>query len=156
MIRRSELETDEETSARMRRIRRRDTKPELLLRRWLWSEGARFTTRNGDLPGSPDLANRSRRWAIFVHGCFWHGHPNCKKSKLPSRNADFWRDKIGANVARDERKAAEVRDRGFAVLTVWECQLKSLVDGKPEADELRDKLRRMTKQPTTAKTRSEI
>jgi DNA mismatch endonuclease, patch repair protein len=120
------LITDATTSARMKRIRQRNTKPELLLRRWLWHRGIRFTTSNRDLPGSPDVANRGRAWAIFVHGCFWHGHRGCARSRLPKRNVLFWKDKIKRNRRRDQRKENELIALGFRVLTVWECEVARL------------------------------
>jgi DNA mismatch endonuclease (patch repair protein) len=110
----------------MKRVRQRDTKPELELRRWLWKRGVRFTTHNRDLPGSPDLANRSGRWAIFVHGCFWHGHDGCTRSRLPKRNVEVWRKKIEGNKARDCSKAEQLDALGFTLLTVWECEIKRI------------------------------
>jgi DNA mismatch endonuclease (patch repair protein) len=110
----------------MRLIRQQGTSSELLMRRWLWNRGVRFTTRNRDLPGSPDLANRSRRWALFVHGCFWHGHQGCVRSRLPKRNADFWREKIAGNRERDCRKEAALRALGYRVFVVWGCEADKL------------------------------
>src|SRR5262245_48778270 len=88
------IPNDPRTSARMRRVRQKDTWPEVQLRRMLWSRGVRFRTNNRDLPGSPDIANRTKRWAVFVHGCFWHGHDGCARSRLPKRNARLWADKV--------------------------------------------------------------
>jgi DNA mismatch endonuclease, patch repair protein len=107
--------TDAATSARMKRVRQRNTKPELLLRALLWRHGIRFRTRNRDLAGSPDLANRSHSWAIFVHGCFWHGHVGCPRSRLPKRNLEVWREKIAQNKARDQRKERQLAEQGFTV-----------------------------------------
>ncbi|MBA1158673.1 very short patch repair endonuclease [Microvirga mediterraneensis] len=136
--------TDAQTSARMKRIRQRDTKPELMLRRWLWARGIRFTTSNRDLPGSPDLANRKHRWAIFVHGCFWHGHENCVRSRLPKRNEEFWRDKIDTNKERDRRKAAQLSEMGFYVMTIWGCEVDKLGELTPQQEaHLLDPLRRL-------------
>jgi DNA mismatch endonuclease (patch repair protein) len=112
----------------MQRVRQRNTKPELHLRGWMWRAGHRFVTHSGKLPGRPDLSNTRRKWAIFVHGCFWHGHEGCKKSRLPKRNKQFWQEKIAANVARDERKADTLRESGYDVYQVWECQLAELDD----------------------------
>jgi DNA mismatch endonuclease, patch repair protein len=126
--------TDPATSARMRRVRRTDTAPELKLRQWLAAQGYRYRLHNRRLPGTPDISNSSKRWAIFVHGCFWHGHEGCSKATVPKRNADFWRDKIEANRARDRRKAESLRSLGFAVYEVWECQLEEL--GEAQAPRL--------------------
>ncbi len=110
----------------MQGIRQKDTTPERVLRRWLWRVGHRFVTHSTKLPGRPDLSNTRRKWAIFVHGCFWHGHDGCRKSRLPKRNTDFWAEKIAGNVARDERKEQALRDLGFDVYVVWECNLGEL------------------------------
>jgi DNA mismatch endonuclease (patch repair protein) len=123
---RPELVTDAETSARLGRIRQSDTKPELVVRQILHALGARFRTHARDLPGSPDISNRARHWAIFVHGCFWHRHTDCLKATTPKRNAEFWRAKFDANVARDARAVADLRARGYRVLTVWECETREL------------------------------
>ena len=115
---------DDETSARMADIRQRDTTPELAVRRWLTARGHRYRVLNRDLPGSPDIANRARRWAVFVHGCYWHRHPGCSKASTPKRNAAFWQAKFHANVARDARSARALADQGYRVATVWECETK--------------------------------
>lgn len=120
------LQTDPRTSARMRLVRLRDTPAELAVRKWLWQNRLRFTTKNGDLPGSPDVANRSKRWAVFVHGCFWHGHENCKRATKPKRNAEFWKNKFANNKRRDAAKARALQERGFKVITVWECEVRKL------------------------------
>ena len=106
----------------MRRQRQRDTSPELATRQVVHSLGLRFRTRNTDLPGSPDLANRSKKWAVFVHGCYWHYHEGCPQATLPKRNRDFWLRKLLENRRRDIRKVQELRRLGFSVITVWECQ----------------------------------
>jgi DNA mismatch endonuclease, patch repair protein len=116
------LATTTETSARMGRIRQRGTAPELRVRRFLTKIGWHYRTRNRTLPGSPDLANRSKNWAIFVHGCFWHGHEDCSKATVPKRNRSFWIAKFTANRTRDARARAQLKDMGFAVATIWECQ----------------------------------
>lgn len=117
--------TDTETSARMGRIRQRGTAPELLVRQACRSLGMHYRTSNEDLPGSPDLANRARRWAIFVHGCFWHRHSGCSKATAPKRNAGFWSAKFQRNVERDREARAELRRLGFRVLTLWQCEAES-------------------------------
>lgn len=116
------LRTDAETSARMGRVRQRDTEPELLVRRACRSLGLPYRTRNADLPGAPDLANRSRHWVIFVHGCYWHQHSGCAKATKPKSNIEFWMTKFASNVERDLRMRVELRKLGFRVLTVWQCE----------------------------------
>ncbi len=85
----------------------------------------RYRTSNEDLPGSPGLANRSRRWAIFVHGCFWHRHSGCSKATAPKRNAAFWSAKFQRNVERDREARGALRRVGFRVLTLWQCEVES-------------------------------
>lgn len=116
----------------MRAVRRSGTAPELAIRKIVRGLGARYRLNHPSLPGRPDLANRSAGWAIFVHGCFWHGHRNCKKTKggrtgrIPKSNADKWRSKIEANRTRDRLKARELKGLGLRVLTIWECELRHL------------------------------
>jgi DNA mismatch endonuclease (patch repair protein) len=114
--------SDAKTSARMAGVRRRDTSPETRLRQHLHALGLRYRLENRDLSGSPDVANRSRRWAIFVHGCFWHRHAGCRRTTTPKRNRDFWRAKFERNQARDARVQRELRALGYRVLVVWECE----------------------------------
>jgi DNA mismatch endonuclease (patch repair protein) len=108
----------------MSRIRQRDTALEIVVRRWVTALGARFRVRNQDLPGSPDLANRTKRWAIYVHGCFWHGHAGCRAARLPRTNRPFWVAKIEDNRKRDSKKLRELRRLGFRVLVIWGCQIR--------------------------------
>ncbi len=119
------LRTDAVTSARMGRIRRSGTEPEMTIRRAVATLGVRYTVKNRDLPGSPDLANRSRRWAIFVHGCYWHRHAGCEKATTPRTNTEFWLNKFSSNVARDEAARIELERRGYRVLTFWQCELRA-------------------------------
>ena len=84
--------------------------------------GLRYRVRNRDLPGSPDLANRSRRWAIFVHGCYWHRHESCRKATVPRSNVAFWTAKFGRNVERDVQVRDALRGLGYTVLTIWQCE----------------------------------
>ncbi len=111
-------------SAVMARIKSRDTKPELLLRRLLTGLGARYRLHRKDLPGSPDVAMPGRRLAIFVHGCFWHGHDCARGSRVPKANRDYWLAKVARNTARDARNVADLTAAGWRVETVWECQMK--------------------------------
>lgn len=113
----------------MQSVRQHGTGPELTVRTVVHSLGARYRLQNRDLPGSPDLANRRRRWAIFVNGCFWHGHKNCGKTKsrrsprVPRKNNDFWAQKLEDNRERDARKIRQLRGKGFRVAVIWECDL---------------------------------
>lgn len=121
---RKRLVTDPVTSARLARIRQRDTRPELVVRKHLFAAGLRYRVLNRDLPGSPDIANRERRWAIFVHGCFWHHHAGCSRATVPKRNHRFWLDKFEANRARDRRAVLLLRKMGFQVFSIWECDTR--------------------------------
>jgi DNA mismatch endonuclease (patch repair protein) len=109
----------------MRRVGRRDTKPEMLLRRALWARGLRYRLHAKDLPGTPDLVFRGARVAVFVHGCYWHLHEGCPRATTPKSNQEYWIPKFDANVARDRRKEAELRERGWTVVTVWECETEN-------------------------------
>lgn len=107
----------------MKKVGRADTAPERSVRRLLWHSGARYRVNVDDLPGSPDIANKSRAKAVFVHGCFWHFHQECDKGRIPERNRDYWKNKFERNRERDRRKSRALRQQGFDVLTVWECEL---------------------------------
>jgi DNA mismatch endonuclease (patch repair protein) len=115
--------TAEQRQLNMSRIRGRDTKPEMLIRRGLHARGLRFRLHARDLPGRPDLVFARYRSVVLVHGCFWHGH-NCPMFKLPTTREDFWKEKIERNRVRDARNHAALRALGWRVLTVWECSLK--------------------------------
>lgn len=116
------LRTTAADSQRMGRIRHIGTAPELAVRRIASGLGLWFRLTNRDLVGSPDLANRSRRWAVFVHGCYWHRHEGCPKSTIPTRNRAFWLAKFRANRLRDRRVIRELERQGFRVVVAWECQ----------------------------------
>jgi DNA mismatch endonuclease (patch repair protein) len=111
-------------SAVMARIKSQDTKPELLIRETLTALGARYRLHRKDLPGSPDVVLPGRRLAIFVHGCFWHGHDCARGSRVPKANRDYWLAKVARNVARDGRNLTDLTAAGWRVETVWECQMK--------------------------------
>ena len=108
----------------MSRIAGKDTKPEELVRKYLFSKGFRYRKNVRKLPGTPDLVLPKYRTVIFVNGCFWHGHEGCKYFVWPQNNAEFWRQKIETNISRDQRKEAQLRDMGWNVLIVWECELR--------------------------------
>jgi len=118
--------TPEQRSFNMSRIRGRDTKPELLLRRGLHALGFRFRLHRKDLPGRPDLVFPARRAVIFAHGCFWHGH-DCPMCRLPATRTSFWQSKIYGNRDRDRRATGALAAAGWRVLVVWECALRGPV-----------------------------
>lgn len=118
-----DVHSPEQRSRNMSRIRGRDTRPEMLIRRGLHSRGFRFRLQAGDLPGRPDLVLRKHRVALFVNGCFWHGH-DCPMFRLPATRREFWLKKIDANRARDAATSAALRLADWRPFTVWECALR--------------------------------
>jgi DNA mismatch endonuclease, patch repair protein len=138
--------TPSQRSARMALVRGRDTKPEMQVRSLLHVAGYRFRLRKPRLPGKPDLIFSSRRKVVFVHGCFWHRHPDatCKLARVPKSRLDFWLPKLESNRQRDERTRNELRRAGWDVEIVWECQLRN-----PEA--VQRKLRRFLGPPGACK-----
>lgn len=109
----------------MQGIRGRDTKPELLVRKGLHSRGFRYLLGGRGLPGRPDLVFPSRAAVVFVHGCFWHRHPGCKFAYVPGTRTDFWLAKFKANVRRDLLQQQQLRELGWRVIIVWECELRA-------------------------------
>lgn len=110
----------------MSRIRSKATKPEMAVRRWLWAHGYRYRLNVKSVPGKPDIVMRRYRTAIFVNGCFWHGHEGCKHFVLPKTNTDFWQTKIERNRKRDKKNYGILIDSGWQVIVLWECQLTKL------------------------------
>jgi DNA mismatch endonuclease (patch repair protein) len=120
----SDVFTPAERSAVMRRVKGRDTTPEMVVRRALTRLGARYRLHRKDLPGSPDVAMPGRRLAVFVHGCFWHGHDCARGARVPKQNRDYWLAKVARNRARDGDNRAALAAMGWRVETLWECELK--------------------------------
>lgn len=119
---RTGMMTDSDRSRLMRSIRKKDTKPELLVRRMVHQMGLRYRLHRADLPGSPDLVLPRHRKIIFVHGCFWHQHAGCRLGKQPRSRLDYWIPKLKRNVVRDLWAKKELSARGWHVLVVWECE----------------------------------
>ena len=115
-----------ERSERMARIRSKNTRPELLVRKLVFALGYRYRLHAKELPGCPDLVFRPRGKAIFVHGCFWHRHENCAISRMPKSRLDFWEPKLEGNRQRDEKNRRALVREGWKVLTIWECELKNM------------------------------
>lgn len=111
----------------MSRIRSKDTKPEILVRKYLHSRGLRFRLHSTKLPGKPDLVLPKYKKVVFVHGCFWHGHddPSCKVARVPKSNTEFWINKISYNQERHIKNTLELENLGWTVITIWECNLRS-------------------------------
>ncbi|SRR5579871_4387936 len=116
------MKVDPIRSKIMRAVPRKDSVPEIRVRKVLHRLGLRFRLHRVDLPGTPDVVLPRHRAAIFVHGCFWHRHPNCAKATTPKQRAEFWHAKFGSNIARDARNVDLLEKAGWRVLTVWECE----------------------------------
>ena len=120
----ADVHSTQTRSYNMSRIRSRDTKPEMQLRRWLFSRGFRYRLHDKKLPGKPDIVLPKYYTAIFVHGCFWHGHEGCRYFVMPKTRTEWWREKIQQNKERDQRAVASLKDMGWNPIVVWECELK--------------------------------
>ena len=120
----ADIFTPEERSRIMSRIRDRNTKPELIVRRMVHRMGYRYRLHKKDLPGKPDIVLSKYRKVIFVHGCFWHVHTSCSHFTLPKTNSEFWMEKLKQNVERDERNIKRLEEMGWKALVVWECETK--------------------------------
>ena len=122
----ADVMTPKQRSRNMAAIKGKDTKPELIVRKYLFSRGLRFRIQVRKLPGNPDIVLPKYKTVIFVNGCFWHGHEGCKYFRLPKSNVGFWEEKIERNVARDVRNEAELTALGWRVIRVWECEIKTV------------------------------
>jgi len=111
-------------SYNMSRISGKDTKPEMIVRKFLHSNGFRYRLHEKNLPGKPDLVLPKYNSVIFVHGCFWHAHQDCKYFKIPKTRTEWWKEKLYKNKERDERNVETLEDKGWNVIIVWECELK--------------------------------
>lgn len=109
----------------MSQIRGKDTKPELLVRKFLFSKGLRYRLHKSDLPGTPDLVFQKYKKVLFIQGCFWHGHKGCDYFKLPKTRTEWWKNKINGNIKRDTKNALKLEKAGWKIITVWACDLKS-------------------------------
>lgn len=117
--------TPEQRHRIMAAVKGKDTKPEMLVRRFLHAAGFRYRLHDRKLPGCPDLVFPSLHTVVFIHGCFWHGHENCKHARLPKSNVDFWRSKILRNSERDSRVRIELEKQSWNVIVIWECDLRN-------------------------------
>lgn len=123
--------TPEQRHNCMAAIKGKDTKPEMIVRKYLFSRSLRFRVQVRKLPGMPDIVLSKYKTVIFVNGCFWHGHEGCKYFRLPKSNVEFWQTKIERNIARDIRTEAELQALGWRVIRVWECEIRA-VAGREE------------------------
>ena len=121
----ADVMTPEQRSRCMAAIKGKDTKPEMIVRKYLFSRGLRYRVNNRKQPGSPDIVLKKYKTVVFIDGCFWHGHKGCKYYRLPKTNVDFWRHKIAMNIARDYAKGVDLRLAGWKVIRVWECGVRT-------------------------------
>ena len=120
----SDIHTSQQRHANMAAIHSKDTKPEMVVRRYLWGLGFRYRLNHPRLPGKPDIVMRKYRTCIFVNGCFWHGHEGCKYYTIPKTNTEFWINKVRRNKERDLKVLRELASMGWHSITIWECELK--------------------------------
>lgn len=128
--------TPEQRSLNMSRIHGRDTKPEVIVRKYLFAKGLRYRKNDKRFPGHPDIVFPKYKTVIFVHGCFWHGHEGCRYFRIPSSNVEFWEVKIRRNRERDKKDAAELEKLGWKVITVWECRIRRKADRAEALEEI--------------------
>ena len=114
-------------SENMARVKSVNTKPEIFLRKLLWHKGFRYRVNYSKLPGKPDIFIPKYNTSIFVNGCFWHMHENCKLSSIPKSNYDFWKNKLEGNVERDKKNYKELENMGIKVIVVWGCEIKQIM-----------------------------
>lgn len=120
----ADVHSPEKRSYNMSRIHAKGTKPEETVRKYLFSKGFRYRKNDPLLPGKPDIVLPKYKTVVFVNGCFWHRHEGCKYFVWPKNNAEFWRKKIISNVERDNRNYSELKEKGWSVVVIWECELK--------------------------------
>lgn len=118
--------TPEQRSRNMQHVRGKDTKPEVYIRRLLFSDGYRYRIHSNKIPGHPDIWMKKYNTAIFVHGCFWHRHEGCKYASIPSSNSEFWNVKFAKNIARDREVVKILSEKNIRCLVIWECTIKEM------------------------------
>ena len=121
----TDIKSKTERSQNMANIKGKNTKPEIYVRKYLTSHGVRYRCNVKDLPGKPDISIKKYKTVIFVNGCFWHAHENCKDFRIPKSNVDFWTEKIYSNVYLDKTALKNLQKSGYKTFTIWECEIKS-------------------------------
>jgi len=122
----ADVHSKEIRSYNMSRIKGKNTKPEMLVRKFLHANGYRYKLHDKSLPGKPDIVLPKYKTVIFVHGCFWHGHSNCKYYVVPKTRTDWWLNKLSGNIANDEKAVKALKKEGWKVVTIWTCKLRSI------------------------------
>lgn len=120
----TDVHTPEQRRFNMQQIRSTNTKPEMLVRKFLHAHGFRYSLHRKKLPGKPDIVLRKYKTVLFIHGCFWHGHKNCQYFVIPKTRTQWWTDKINTNKANDAKAIKALKKDGWKVITIWECKLK--------------------------------
>ena len=120
----ADVHSKEQRRFNMQQIKGKHTKPELLVRKYLHAQGFRYKLHDNSLPGKPDLVLPKYKTVIFIHGCFWHGHNNCRYFTIPKTRTEWWTEKIAKNKANDQKAVKQLKKEGWNVITVWECKLK--------------------------------
>ncbi|WP_076371399.1 very short patch repair endonuclease [Mucilaginibacter lappiensis] len=123
----ADVHSKQTRSYNMSRIRGKDTKPEMLVRKYLFSRGFRFRLHVKDLAGKPDIVLPKYKTVVFIHGCFWHGHEGCRYYTIPKTRTEWWLNKITGNTVNDNKAFATLTEKGWRIITVWECELKKQV-----------------------------
>lgn len=136
----SDIFSSQKRSDIMSKIGGKNTKPEILVRKFLFSQGFRYRINVKTLPGKPDIVLPKYKTVIFINGCFWHGH-NCKKGKLPSSNIDFWKEKISNNKSRDDKNSDLLAKLGWKVIIIWQCEISNINSRKIRLEFLLEELR---------------
>ncbi|MDE5789943.1 MAG: very short patch repair endonuclease [Muribaculaceae bacterium] len=140
----TDIMTPEQRSRCMRAIKGKDTKPEKIVRKYLFSRGLRYRVNNRKLPGSPDLVFKKYKTVVFIDGCFWHGHEGCKYFKMPKSNTLFWKHKIAMNVARDYANNIDLKLAGWRVIRIWECDIRTVSAREKTLEWLYDTITRVS------------
>ena len=136
--------TKSKRSSIMSKISGKETKPEIAVRKFLFSQGFRYRKNVKKLAGKPDIVLAKYKTVVFVHGCFWHGH-SCKAAKLPETRREFWEQKISSNTERDKRNIAELQQSGWHVITVWQCEINNIANRTVRLNELVEELKNVFK-----------
>lgn len=128
--------TKEQRHLNMSRIRSKNTKPEELVRKFLFNNGFRYRKNDNRYPGKPDIVLPKYKTIVFIHGCFWHQHQGCKAARIPDTNAAFWKDKFTRNILRDQQEQNELRNEGWYVIVIWECEISTIKKREQRLNEL--------------------
>ena len=133
--------TKEKRSSIMSHIAGKETKPEVLVRKFLFSKGLRYRKNDKQLTGTPDIVLPKYRTVIFIHGCFWHGHEGCRKSKLPDTRKEFWQKKISENIERNKTDIDVLKSKSWNVITIWQCEINNTVKRRKRLESLVHEIR---------------